>query len=158
MKYASILLLLICCYSCDFFTAKKTTTEAVLKEELETFNWTEVDSYPTFDVCNAKASREEKKQCFEYTLTNTITKYLERQVIIVTTDVNDTLKLKLELSSKGELHLKALQMDTLTQKEIPNLKALVKESLQTLPKIYPALKRAQHVNTAFELPLIVKVQ
>lgn len=158
MRKTYILLVLLHCYSCDFFNAKKTTTEAILKEELETFNWIDVDSYPTFDVCNKEANQDEKKQCFEQTLSRKITQYLEQQIIVVTTDVNDTLQLKLHATSKGHLQLEAIKMDTLTQQQIPQIETLIQQSIKTLPKLYPALKRGQQVNTRFELPLIIKVK
>jgi hypothetical protein len=157
MKRFYFILLVLISYSCDYFNVKKTSSEAILKEELQTFNWDDVDNYPSFSTCDSLTSKAEQESCFETTLTNTITRHLQHQIIVVTKDVNDTLKLKLEISNQGKVEIKAITMDSLTQQQIPELETLILESMDDLPTVFPALKRGQHVTTTFELPLIVKV-
>ena len=41
--------------------------------------------------------------------------------------------------------------------QIPEIDSLLHESLKGIPKITPAIKRGQQVTTAFELPIIVKI-
>lgn len=155
-RFYFILLVLVSC-SCDDFKVKKTSSEAILKEELQTFNWEDVDRYPSFSLCDGLTPKAEKALCFENTLTNSITDHLKQQIIVVTKDVNDTLHLKFRISNTGAIEIKTISMDTLTRQQIPELETLILESMETLPKIFPALKRGQQVSTTFELPLIVKV-
>lgn len=143
--------------SCEYFNAKKTSSEAILKEELQTFNWNDVDEYPSFSVCDSSATKQERKFCFENTLTTYITAYLQKDTIVVTQDINDTIHLQLQVSRKGLLSLVDIQVDSLTIQEIPNIKALLAQSLDSLPKIFPALKRGQQVKTEFKLPIIIQV-
>jgi hypothetical protein len=49
------------------------------------------------------------------------------------------------------------KIDSVTLHEIPNIKELLKNSLDSLPEIYPAIKRGQQVKTAFTLPVIIQV-
>lgn len=147
----------LACFSCEYFKVKKTTTEAILKEELKTFNWEEVDAYPSFKACDSSFVKQEQKQCFETVLREHITTNLQKEFIVVTQDISDTLSLDFKVSEKGDLTLRGIQLDSITEKEIPNIKALLRKSLDSLPRIFPAVKRGQHVKTEFKLPIIINV-
>lgn len=157
MRQFCVILLVLFVSSCDYFNVKKTSPEAILKEELQTFDWENVDAYPSFSQCDSLQLKEEKRVCFESTVYAEISAFLQKQIIVVTKDVNDTLMLKLRVTSKGDITLLDTKMDSLTKAEIPELEKLILKSLDTLPKINPAIKRSQPVTTEFELPLIVKV-
>ncbi len=143
--------------SCDYFNVKKTSPSAILNEELKTFNWDDIDQYPSFSACDTYTKKEDKKTCFQETLSSGITNYLERQFIVVTQDINDTLLLEFTLSKQGHLVLEKTVIDSLTLKQIPQIETLIFNSLDSLPKIYPAIKRGQQVTTTFKLPLIINV-
>ena len=157
MKHCYVCIVFLMLVSCEYFNAKKTSSEAILKEELKTFNWNDVDEYPSFSICDSSTSKQERKQCFENTLTTYITTYLQKDTIVVTQDINDTVHLHLQVSNKGLLSLVDIQVDSLTLHEIPNIKELLAQSLDSLPKIFPALKRGQQVKTEFKLPIIIQV-
>ena len=153
--YVSLLVLILA--SCEYFKVKKTSSEAILKEELQTFNWNDVDEYPSFSLCDYSITKEERKVCFQHTLTTHITDFLQKETIIVTQDINDTIMLQFQVSKLGGLSLLKSRIDSLTINEIPNIKNLLNESLDSLPKIFPALKRGQQVTTEFNLPIIIHV-
>ena len=69
--------------SCEYFNAKKTSSEAILKEELKTFNWNDVDEYPSFSICDSSATKQERKQCFENTLTKHISQILCKKTLLL---------------------------------------------------------------------------
>jgi len=157
MKHIYVFLFLLMLTSCEYFNVKKTSSEAILKEELQTFNWNEVDEYPSFSVCDSSVTKQERKQCFETFLTTFITNSLQKDTIVVTQDIKDTLLLQLQISETGVLSLVNLKVDSLTNKEIPNIKELLRKSLDSLPEIFPATKRGQQVKTEFKLPIIINV-
>lgn len=157
MRQFVVILFVFTIISCEYFNVKKTSSDAILKEELQSFNWDDVDTYPTFSLCDSLTSKADKKDCFQNMLTSNISTYLQKQMIVVTKDVNDTLLLKMRVSHTGDIELLETKIDTLTLQEIPELKQLIFNSLKTLPKINAAIKRSQPVTTEFELPLIVKV-
>lgn len=158
MKYALLFSICLALISCKYFDAKKTSSEDILNEELKTFNWDEVDTYPSFVACDSLSTKHEKKACFQRILTNYITSNLQKEPIIVTQDIHDTLNLEFKLSEKGILSLADFQVDSTTITEIPNLKSLIFKSLDSLPEIFPAVKRSRYVKTSFTLPLIIDVQ
>ena len=92
MKQIFVFLLCLMLLSCEYFKVKKTSSEAILKEEMKTFNWSDVDEYPSFSVCDSSATKQERKQCFETVLTSHITNYLQNETIIVSHDIEDTLR------------------------------------------------------------------
>ncbi len=144
-------------FSCEYFNVKKTSPEAILQEELKTFNWEEVDTYPSFKVCDASLPKQAQKQCFERVLREHIMANLQKEIIVVTQDINDTLSLEFKVSEHGEVTLQDIEMDSITLSEIPNIKALLYKSLDSLPKVFPAIKRNQNVKTEFKLPIIIHV-
>ncbi len=157
MQKALVFLLLLGFTSCEYFNAKKIASEDILKEELKTFNWNDVDSYPTFSSCDSSLTKQDRKQCFETTLAGFISTSLQAETIVVSQDINDTIVLEFQISETGILHLNTIKVDSLTKVEIPKIEALLKNSLDSLPKIFPAIKRNQPVKTAFNLPIIIAV-
>lgn len=157
MKQLYIILMCLLVSSCNYFDVKKTSSDVILENELLTFNWNEVDEYPMFASCDESVSKEDKKQCFQKTLTNIITEKLQRDTLIVTQDIHETVYMNFEISKDGLLSLITIKADSLTLKEIPNIKELLYASVDSLPKIYPAIRRSQQVKTAFTLPVIIQV-
>lgn len=157
MKYALSFLLLLLLFSCNYFDAKKTSPEAILEEELKTFNWDEVDTYPSFSACDSFSSKMARKQCFERILGQHILRSFQKETLIVTQDIRDTINLEFNISEKGILSLQEVKVDSVTLSEIPNLKVLLSKSLDSLPKIFPAIKRNQQVKIVFTLPIIIEV-
>lgn len=157
MRQTCVLLLFLVLTSCEYFNVKKTSSEAILKEELQTFNWNDVDEYPSFSICDSLTLKAEKKTCFQQVLTSHISGFLQNEIIIVSKDISDTIVLNFRVSETGKLNLTDAKIDSLTIAEIPNIKALLTKSLDSLPRVYPATKRGQQVKTEFKLPIIVKV-
>lgn len=157
MKRIAVVLGCLLLFSCDDFKIKKTSSEAILNEELKKFNWNEVDAYPSFSVCDESLNQNQRKECFQTTLTKLITRKLTSENVVVTRDVRDTILLKFQISKDGLLNLLSVEADSLTYKEIPNLNGLLRVGLDSLPEVYPALKRGQQVTTEFVLPVVVMV-
>ena len=157
MNRITILFLIILFTSCDYFEKQKVNSKDLLEEELQTFNWNDVDTYPTFSNCDSISDKEESKTCFQNTILNSVNNFLEGQNIVVSEDINDTIKLKLLIDSKGLLKVENITIKQETQIQIPELDSLLRQSLKTIPKIFPAIKRGQQVTTAFVLPVIVKI-
>ncbi|MFK7833619.1 MAG: hypothetical protein AB8B52_10105 [Winogradskyella sp.] len=143
--------------SCNYFEKKKVYPEDLLKEELQTFNWNEVDIYPTFSNCDDMITKEDSKACFQNTLVSHVNQFLEAQNLVVANDVNDTIMLKIKIDNLGALEIESINIQSKTLKEIPEIERLLRQSLKSIPKIFPAIKRRQQVTTTFELPVIVKI-
>lgn len=158
MRYLVFVLLFCSFYSCNYYEKKKLDSDTILMEELKTFNWNEVDRYPNFENCENSIDFQDSKNCFEQTITTHISEYFGTQNIIVTQTVSDTIRIDLLVSNNGELQISKIQTQEVTRAEIPDLDSILNRSLTGLPKLYPAIKRSQQVQTAFQLPIILRVE
>ncbi len=157
MKRFFVLLLAFNVFACDYFEKRKVYSEDLLEEELQTFNWNDVDEYPSFDDCNSLTIKTEKKVCFENELRSTLNRNLAKHEIMVSEDINDTIILEITIDKQGELDIENIQYSERTGILIPNLDSLIRHSIDPMPKIYPAIKRSQQVTTKFTLPIIVQI-
>lgn len=157
MRSRFVFLFFLVVTSCDYFNVKKTSTEAILKEELQTFNWNDVDAYPSFLQCDSVTLKQERKDCFQQVLTRHISSFLQNENIVVTQDISDTIVLSFQVSKVGDLKLLRTKIDSVTIDGIPEIERLLYKSLESLPKIFPANKRGQQVKTEFTLPIIIAV-
>ena len=153
--FAFLSLMMLC--SCDFIESKKVYSKDILEEELQTFNWQDVDEYPTFDSCDTALDKANRRLCFENTLGTILNEKLSQYTIVVSEEIHDTVQLKIRIDSKGILVVNDVESKSTTRKAIPQLDSLLRHSLDSLPKIYPAIKRSQQVTTEFSLPVIIKM-
>lgn len=130
--------------------------DAIIQEELQTINWNEVDVYPSFENCDEVSSKSDKKSCFENTLITQINQNLAKQVLVVSQPVNDTIILTLNCSNTGKLTINDLIIKEETRQQIQNLDSIILSSFDSLPTLYPAIKRSQPVATEFKLPIVLK--
>ena len=158
MKRILILLLLINMMSCEYFNKEKVYSQDLLENELEMFTWNDVDEYPTFASCDSTSGKANKKQCFENTLRDILNTNLSQYHIVVSEAIEDTVKLKITIDNKGEFSINSIESSILTKQEIPQLDSLLRQSLDSLPKIFPAIKRSQQVTTQFSFPVIIKIE
>ena len=132
-------------------------SDTILMQELKTFNWNEVDRYPNFENCADSIDFQDNQNCFEQTITTHISDYFSTQNIIVSQTVSDTIVIDLLVSNSGQIQISQIQTQELTKQQIPDLDSILSSSIKGLPKLYPAIKRSQQVQTAFQLPIILSV-
>ena len=158
MKRIFIFLVFLNLMSCDYFNKKKVYTEDLLENELEMFTWNEVDEYPSFASCDTTVGKNNKKQCFENTLRDVLNNNLSQYHIVVSEAIEDTVQLEITIDKEGEFSINSIKSSFLTKQEIPQLDSLLRQSLDSLPEIFPAIKRSQQVTTQFNLPVIIKIE
>jgi hypothetical protein len=76
---------------------------------------------------------------------------------VVTENVEDTVVVKFHISETGNLSVLSIKNKETTKEQIPNLDSLLLKSLDSLPRIFPAIKRGQQVKTEFTLPIVIYV-
>ena len=144
--------------SCDYFDNKKVTSQDIIKQELQTINWSEVDEYPSFSECDTISEKQERKFCFETTMLKYVNTYLSQQHIVVSEDIEDTIKIRLAISNAGKINVLDINAKPETLEIIPEIDSLLRGSINALPKIFPAIKRGQQVHTEFVLPVVISIQ
>ena len=154
MRFALIFCFIIC-FSCQYFEKKKLNSDVILEQELQTFKWDEVDQYPTFETCDDDNNYEGNKTCFESIFTTHIFEVLKDSDMAFLDSENDTISVNFLVSKTGEITISNLYASQLSEVSIQNLNEILSASLLELPKLYPAIKRSQHVQTVFQLPIIL---
>ncbi len=144
--------------SCDSVLNQKKTSQEFFEDELKTINWKEVDTYPLFSNCDESDSKTNQQRCFETTLHNHLKKFIQTQELVSSVLIDDTLLIHLSISKNSEIFITEITGDSLTFNTFPELQSQLYESMSSLPKVEPALKRSVPVNTAFVLPLVIKTE
>ncbi|AFL81098.1 hypothetical protein Aeqsu_1614 [Aequorivita sublithincola DSM 14238] len=156
IKRFHFVFLLLLATSCQFFETEKVSSENIYEQEMKTINWKDVDSYPSFSNCENALEKPEQKECFINTISTQLYKSLNHEEIVATRDIYDTIKVNFEVSSKGQLSILQIKMDTILQKEFPNLEIWLLQSIDSLKPVAPAYKRGIPVKTQFTLPVIIR--
>ena len=144
--------------SCEEFTTRKISSEEILIEETRDFNWHEVDNYPAFAECRNITEVEAAKACFGNKVSQYFYSRLEAKQPVVTEALDDTLYLYLKISEKGRPAIDSMEIDSLVMSQLPDIRTWLTESVDSLPKIYPATKRGIPVKTTFRMPVVIKAE
>ncbi|WP_224487712.1 energy transducer TonB [Robertkochia flava] len=152
-------LLLCCCLlvSCDFFTNRKVSREEIVREEMKSINWNDVDRYPLFESCDETSSRAEQRICFQKEFVNHFYKTLSNHQLVVRRDIEDTVKVHLLIDNTGKISLISVNKSKETERQLPALDGLMELTVSRLPKVYPALKRDIPVSTRVVMPVVLRV-
>jgi len=142
--------------SCQFFETEKISSEAILEDEMEAINWKDIDQYPTFPSCNNALDKPEQKECFINTISAHLYQDISQKDLIAIREVYDTIKVRFEIGSSGRLSILEIEIDSLLEKEFPDLEMVIIKSIDSLQPVAPAYKRGIPVRTQFILPVIVQ--
>lgn len=142
--------------SCQLFETEKVSSEAIFEEEIETIDWKEVDRYPSFPACELILEKPQQKDCFINTISNHLYKAVSHKEMIAVREVYDTVKVKFEVASTGQLSILEIEIDSVLQGEFPELKMIIFKTVDSLQPVAPAYKRGIPVKTQFILPVIVQ--
>lgn len=155
MKHLWILLLVICCSSCQFFETEKISAETFYEEEMAALDWREVDQYPAFQNCNSITEKSGQKSCFETSLSQQLQEAIALHKQKVVYDLLDTLHLKFTISKEGRIISDTIVLDSLVRLALPELESRLNQGISNLPTVSPAQKRGVPVTTQFTLPIIL---
>ncbi len=139
--------------SCGWMTPKDEKTRRLVQEELRSINWNDIDQYPLFDSCGESISKEAQRLCFEEELLQHFSSTLSEFEFVLNEDVGDTIYVDFLVERDGSITVLDIEDHLELQDQIPEFNAIITQSLKSLPKIEPALKRGIPVNAKFRIPL-----
>ncbi|EIJ38317.1 hypothetical protein [Galbibacter orientalis] len=158
MQKFGVILFCLLMVSCELFTSEKKAKEEIIKRERQSINWNDVDQYPLFENCDETAHRNEQRQCFQETFTQHFLATLSASHLVTHKNLNDTINVQLLIGKEGNVSILQIKKNKKVAKEIPEIDTLIASSVETLPRVYPALKRNIPVNIKIQLPIILKVE
>lgn len=139
--------------SCAYFDHKSKSETIIAVDTIVDFNT--VDAFPLFPNCEHIPSREKQQICFQMEMSQHIYAALKEHQLNAKDIVNDTVLVKLKVDNLGVTSLSGIKISEKTKELLPTFDSLVKISLQKLPTLQPAIKRAMPVTTEFTLPIIL---
>lgn len=150
MRVFSFLLLIIFLTSCDKFSFTKNKNIQAIDTIVD---FTSVDTFPSFKVCDSLIDKTKKQNCFRNTIHQKIGEELQKHALAIKDSIDETVLVNLIINSKGEIVFKKLQSSEKIKRELAELDSLIQASVDNLPKVYPAIKRGIPVTTKYQLPI-----
>ena len=144
--------------SCQFFEKQVPSEQDLLKKELLSINWKEVDEYPSVVSCDSIEDKIERQQCFFQCMTQLIQHKLSVDTLSVLYPDLDTVEVKVTVFPNSRLVFEPLFPKDSVTYDTAKIDSILKVRLVGFPKINPALKRGIPVKTQFILPVILKVE
>ncbi|AWI24750.1 hypothetical protein [Flavobacterium pallidum] len=152
MPFVACLLLV----SCQYFQREVPSKEGLLKQQLDSINWNEVDEMPSVPACDSMATEPERAQCFIDFMAAEIQDRLSTDTLTVRYAQLDTINVKVTVSRDATLQFEP-QFPEKTVYDKAVMDSIIQMKLIDFPKVSPALKRGLPVKTQFVLPVILNV-
>ena len=148
------ILLLLC--GCKHFDNQVPNKADLLKKELESINWTQVDEYPSVEECYSLSDQIDRRDCFINYLIAAIQERIAADTLAIRYPELDTINVKVTVLPDSTVTFEP-QIDENVYK--PKLiDSLIRSRLLNFPKVSPALKRGLPVKSQFNLPVILNIQ
>jgi hypothetical protein len=150
LRILTCLAVFLLCTSCDKFSFSKNKD----LQDLDTIvDFTSVDFSPSFKICDSIIDKEEIASCFRNTIHQRIGAELQRHILTVKDSINEVIYVDVLINLKGEIIFDETYSSENIKEQLPKLDSILKESVKTLPKIHPAIKRGIPVITKYRLPI-----
>ena len=156
-------LIIIFCFlsiSCefDFLIDKKITVDEFINEELKSLNWNDVDQYPVFENCLEINNVKNKNNCFVETITNSFRDNLKTNNLVLNRTLIDTVRMVLKVDKIGKISNENMTISDQNNKYKEVITKSFENTVSSLPKLYPAIKRGQEVDVRFNIPIIISTE
>lgn len=156
-------LIIIFCFlsiSCEFNFQidKKITVDEFINEELKSLNWNDVDQYPVFENCLEINNVKNKNNCFVETITNSFRDNLKTNNLVLNRTLIDTVRMVLKVDKIGKISIENMTISDQNNKYKEVITKSFENTVSSLPKLYPAIKRGQEVDVIFNIPIIISTE
>jgi hypothetical protein len=155
LRVSSFLLLSILITSCDNFSFSKNKNIQLLDTVV---NFSSVDTSPSFKVCDSIIDKQKKSDCFRTTIHQKIGAELQKHKFSVKNAISEIVYVDLLINSKGKIIFETIESSNHMKIQLPKLAAILKLSVDSIPGIYPAIKRGIPVTTKYRLPIKIEVK
>lgn len=158
MRNITVLCCLCLFASCDWLSSKEEKVQKLVDEGIRDIDWNDVDHYPLFEVCDETASKTKQKECFEANVLSHFSAILSDFEFVLDKDLNDTIYVDFIMDHEGLIAVLEVEKNPIVQSQIPEFETIITQSLKTLPKVAPALKRGIPVKAKFRIPIVINTK
>jgi hypothetical protein len=110
LRVLYFLMLFLFCTSCDKFSFSKSKTTSSLDTIVD---FSTVDTFPSFKVCDSLINKEIKADCFRNTIHKKIGEELQKHIFTIRDSIDDMVTVHLIINSKGEVLLDEINSSTI---------------------------------------------
>jgi hypothetical protein len=139
--------------SCHYFE-KKQSKETLLKKELNSIDWNDVDEYPSIANCDILETKAQQRQCFFEYLKANVQKKLDSVLNSKPSKEVDYLNIEISILPNSQVVYDYNDADLEIKSEINLDSVFLLETFQ-FKKLEPALKRGIPVKIQFEIPVMI---
>tara|TARA_B110000046_G_scaffold183389_1_gene219430 strand:+ start:3869 stop:4345 length:477 start_codon:yes stop_codon:yes gene_type:complete len=150
LRFFTFLIVVIFCTSCDKFSYSENKNLQVADTIVD---FTSVDFSPSFKVCDSLIDKEKKSNCFRNTIHKKIGVELQKHSLTIKDSINEVVFVDILITKKGEVIFQEITSTENLKQQLPQLDSLLRQSVQKLAYIYPAIKRGIPVTTIYKLPI-----
>lgn len=155
-RYTSIFIILLLFSGCHLFESTKVSS----KEIKTASSWSEKDQGPNFNECDDFESDQEKKDCFESIISNSILDYLDQNLLESSESISEEINIILKIDKEGYFSLEEYNGSSKIDQAIPSLKEQLEIAVSLIPQAQPAVKTnvGTFVSTKLNLPIVITAQ
>ena len=155
-RYTSIFIILFLFSGCHLFESTKVSS----KEIKTASSWSEKDQGPNFNECDDFESDQEKKDCFESIISNSILDYLDQNLLESSESISEEINIILKIDKEGYFSLEEYNGSSKIDQAIPSLKEQLEIAVSLIPQAQPAVKTnvGTFVSTKLNLPIVITAQ
>jgi hypothetical protein len=150
LRVSFFLLLFLLITSCDKLSFSKNNNTQVLDTIV---NFSSVDTSPSFKECDSIIDKQKKSDCFRTTIHKKIGVELQNHSLTIKDSIDEVVFVDILITKKGEVIFQEITSTENLKQQLPQLDSLLRQSIQKLPYIYPAIKRGIPVTTLYRLPI-----
>jgi hypothetical protein len=150
LRFFTFLIVVIFCTSCDKLSFTKNKDLHVLDTIVD---FTSVDFSPSFKPCDSLIDKIKKAACFRNTIHKKIGAELQKHSLTIKDSIDEVVFLDILITKKGAVIFQEITSTENLKQQLPQLDNLLRQSVQKLPYIYPAIKRGIPVTTMYRLPV-----
>lgn len=155
LRFFSFLMLILLFTSCDKFPFTRKDKSPQLDTVVD---YSSVDFYPSFKVCDGLIDKKAKADCFRNTIHKKIGVELQQHTLSIKDSIDETIFVDLIINSKGEVIVQKIISTDHLKRQLPQLDSLLRKSIQELRASYAAIKRGMPVTTKYRLPLRITLK
>lgn len=155
-KSITLLVLLICFQSCQYFDKKVPNKDELLQQELEKINWAEVDEFPSISACDSIIDKPTRKQCFFDYMSHKIQEKLATDTLKIFYPNLDTIQVKITIFPDAKLKFEPYFPKDNMDYDTVKIDSIMQAKLADFPMVEPAIKRGIKVKSQFVIPVILK--
>ena len=136
------------------------STKVPSKEIKSASSWSEKDQGPNFSECDDFENDQEKKDCFESIISNSILDYLDQNLLESSESISEEIYIVLKIDKEGYFSLEEFNGSNKIDEVIPTLKEQLETAVSYIPQAQPAVKTnvGTFVSTRLSLPIMITAE